>query len=294
MGVEKVHGGVTFTRRRLLAGGVALGVVGLAASCGLFDDDGPERFPYGEAASQFSELWRPSVAPPWSAVVMVHGGSWSSSTDRTLMTKVAKDLAQRGHAVWNIEYRRLGEAGGGWPGTFADVAAAIDDIASRPDDVPVDLDRLVVLGHSSGGQLALWAAARPTLAAETVGARPRVSPRSVVALAPVTDLVSCAEQGNLEGTCEQVVGGPPDLNAGRYARTSPLELLPLGVPQRLFHGLIDTVVPIEQSRAYVAAGTAAGDDVNLTEQPDANHFTVLDPATQAWQQVRATVDQLVA
>ena len=292
---DAVGGGdFTLTRRRLLAGGVALGVAGLAASCGLFDDDeGPERFSYGDAPSQFSELWRPSGDPPWSTVVMIHGGSWSASTDRTLMKKVAKDLADHGHAVWNIEYRRLGEAGGGWPGTFADVAAAIDDVAARPDDVPVDLDRLVVLGHSAGGQLALWAAARAALPGGTVGAGPRVTPRSVVALAPVTDMVDCAEQGGLEGTCEQVEGGPPDQVRGHYARTSPAELVPLGVPQRLFHGLIDTVVPIDQSRAYVQAATAAGDDVTLTEQADANHFTVLEPATAAWRDVRATVDRLL-
>lgn len=284
----------TLTRRRLLAGGVALGVAGLAASCGLFDDDGPEEFSYGDAPSQFSELWRPSGDPPWPTVVMVHGGSWSSSTDRTIMKKIAKDLSDHGYAVWNIEYRRLGEAGGGWPGTFADAARAIDDVASRPDEVPVDLDRLIVLGHSAGGQLALWVAGRAGLPAGTVGAGPQVTPRAVVALAPVTDLAGCAETGALEGTCEQVMDGSPAQVPGHYARTSPQELVPLGVPQRVFHGLVDTVVPIDQSRAYVAAAAAAGDDVTLTEQADANHFTVLEPRTPAWRQVRATVDQLLA
>ena len=224
---------------------------------------------------------------------MVHGGQWSSSTDRRIMDKVAQDLADHGHAVWNIEYRRLGEAGGGWPGTFADVARAIDDVATRPDEVPVDLDRLVVLGHSSGGQLALWAGARHGLPAGTVGASPQVVPRAVVALAPVTDLVGCAEQGALEGTCAQVVGGSPDQVAGRYRRASPLELVPLGIRQRLVHGLVDTVVPVDESRAYVAAATAAGDDAVLTEQADAHHFTVLEPATPAWREVRSTLDLLL-
>lgn len=284
----------TLTRRRLLAGGLALGVAGLAASCGLFDDGGPERFRYGDAPSQFSELWRPAGVPPWRTVVMIHGGSWSSSTDRTLMANVARDLADHGVAVWNIEYRRLGEAGGGWPGTFADVAAAIDDVAARPDDVPVDLGRLVMLGHSAGGQLALWAATRAALPAGSVGADPRVAPRAVVALAPVTDLGGCAVQGALEGTCEQVMGGLPDQVPGHYAATSPLELVPLGVTQRLFHGLVDTVVPLDQSRAYVAAAAGAGDDVTLTEQADANHFTALEPSTPAWQQIRSTIDLLLA
>lgn len=284
----------TFTRRRLLAGGLALGVAGVAASCGLFDDDGPERFSYGDAPSQFSELWRPSGDPPWSTVVMIHGGSWSSSTDRTIMKKVARDLARHGHAVWNIEYRRLGEAGGGWPGTFTDVATAIDDVAARPDEVPVDLDRLVFVGHSAGGQLALWAGARRGLPAGSVGASPQVTPRAVVALSPVTDLAGCARQGALEGTCAEVVGGSPDQVPGRYARTSPLELTPLGLPQRLFHGTVDTVIPLDQSRSYVAAATAAGDDAALTEQADANHFSVLDPSTPAWREVRAQLDQLLS
>ena len=286
--------GATFSRRRLLAGGVALGVAGLAASCGFFGDDGPERFAYGDAPNQFSELWRPANDGPWSTVVTIHGGSWSASTDRTIMDQIAKDLAHQGHAVWNIEYRRLGEAGGGWPGTFADVAKAIDDVATRPNAVPVDLDRLLVLGHSAGGQLALWAAGRTGLPVATVGSAPRVSPRSVVALAPVTDLARCAEQGALEGTCEQVMGGTPEQVPGRYARASPVAMLPLGLPQRLYHGLADTVVPVEESRKYVEAATAAGDDVALAEQADANHFSVLDPDTLAWKQVRATVGQLLA
>ena len=281
------------TRRRLLVGGVALGVGVAAASCGWFGDDGPERFVYGDAPSQFSELWRPSGGGPWPTVVMVHGGSWSDRTDRTIMHGVARDLADHGVAVWNVEYRRLGEAGGGWPGTFADVAAAVDDVGSRPDEVPVDLGRLVVLGHSSGGQLALWTGGRAGLPPGTVGASPGVRPQSVVALAPVSDLTGCADQGALDGTCAAVMGGSPQELPGRYARTSPLARVPIGLPQRLFHGQVDTVVPIDQSRAYVAAAAAAGDDATLTEQPDANHFTVLEPKSAAWGAVRAGVDQLL-
>lgn len=278
-------------RRGLLVVAVVLAL--LATSCGLFDDGGPERFDYGSAPSQFSELWRPSGEGPFPTVVMVHGGSWSDSTDRTLMDDIAGDLADRGIAVWNIEYRRLGQDGGGFPGTFQDVAAAIDDLAARADELGIDTDRVVFLGHSAGGQLALWAAARDRLPAGTVGADPALLPRAVVGLAPVTDLEGCARTGALEGTCAFVMGAPPDEAAGRYDRFSPLALVPLGVPQRLFHGAVDAVVPLSDNEAYVDAATAAGDDATLTVQPDANHFTVLQPDSPAWAQVRDTVQQLL-
>ena len=280
--------------RRHLALVVAVAVLALlAGSCGLFDDDGPERFDYGSAPSQFSELWRPSGVGPWPVVVMVHGGSWSDSTDRTLMDDIAGDLADQGIAVWNIEYRRLGEDGGGFPGTFEDVAAAIDDLATRADELGLDTGRVVFVGHSAGGQLALWAAARDRLPAGTVGAGPDLLPRSVVALAPVTDLEGCARQGALEGTCALVMGASPDEEPGRYDRFSPLALVPLGVPQRLFHGAVDDVVPLSDNEAYVQAATGAGDDATLTVQPDANHFTVLQPDSPAWAQVRDTIQQLL-
>jgi len=265
----------------------------LAPACGLFGGDGPERFAYGSAPSQFSELWRPDGAGPFPAVVMVHGGSWSESTGRDFMDDVARDLADQGIAVWNIEYRRLGEDGGGFPGTFQDVAAAIDDLAGRADDLGIDTDRVVFVGHSAGGQLALWAAARDRLPGGTVGAGPALLPRSVVALAPVTDLEGCAQQGELEGTCAFVMGASPDEAPARYDRFSPLALVPLGVPQRLFHGVADTVLPPSDSDAYVAAAAGAGDDATLTVQPDANHFTVLDANSPAWAQVRDTIELLL-
>lgn len=280
-------------RGALGTGALALVLALLASACGLFGDDGPERFEYGSAPSQFSELWRPEGTGPFPAVVLVHGGSWSESTGRDLMDDVARDLADQGIAVWNIEYRRLGEDGGGFPGTFQDVAAAIDDLSGRADELDIDPDRVVFVGHSAGGQLALWAAARGQLPGGTVGAGPALLPRSVVALAPVTDLEGCARRGELESTCAFVMGASPDEAPNRYDRFSPLALVPLGVPQRLFHGAADTVVAPTDSEAYVAAAAAAGDDATLTVQPDANHFTVLDAATPAWAQVRDTILSLL-
>lgn len=278
-------------RRAFLLVAVALAL--LATSCGLFDDDGPERFEYGSAPSKFSELWRPGGAGPWPVVVMIHGGSWSDGTDRTLMRDIARDLVDRDIAVWNVEYRRLGEDGGGFPGTFEDVAAAIDDLAARAEELELNTDRAVFVGHSAGGQLALWAAARDRLPAGTVGAGPDLLPSAVVGLAPVTDLEGCARRGALEGTCAFVMGAPPDEAAGRYDRFSPQALVPLGVPQRLFHGAVDDVVPLSDTEAYVQAATEAGDDVTLAVQPDANHFTVLQPDSPAWAQVRDTIEQLL-
>lgn len=280
-----------FTRRRVLAAGVAVCVTGFAAACGLFDDEGPERFRYGRHQSQFAEFWKPGVEPPWPVVVMIHGGSWSTSVDRTIMHPVAQDLADRGHAVWNIEYRRLGD-GGGWPATFADVAAAIDAVAAQPDEVPIDPARVILLGHSSGGHLALWAGGRAGLPAGEPGADPRIAPKAVVALDPVPDLARCADEGLVEGACAQLLGDSPAEVPQRYALASPRERLPLGVRQRIFHGTSDEVVPIDYSREYVAAARAAGDDAELIELPFSNHFTVLQPEDAAWAEVTSRIDDL--
>ncbi len=281
-----------FTRRRLLGGGVALGVSGLAAACGLFDDDGPERFGYGNDPLQFAELWKPTADPPWPVVVMVHGGAWLNGVDRTIMDPVARDLAARSYAVWNIEYRRLGDGGGGWPGTFTDVAAAIDAVAARPEKVPVDPERVILLGHSAGGHLALWGAARPGLPAGAPGGGPLITPRAVMALAPIADLARCADEGTVDGACLQLLGGSPAEVPERYAVASPRQRLPIGVRQRVFHGTSDDVLPIGLSRDYVAAASAAGDDAELIELPFANHFTVLEPDGGAWAEVTSRVGAL--
>jgi acetyl esterase/lipase len=234
---------------------------------------------YGDHPDQVGHLHLPLGAGPWPTVILIHGGFWKWGWDRTLMTPLAHDLADRGFAAWNIEYRRVGQAGGGWPGTFEDVATANDVVAELEE---TDASRIAAVGHSAGGQLALWLAARHRLPAGVPGAAPSTRLRGAVSQAGVSNLVQGAVDDLGGGACAALLGGSPDEVPERYAVASPAALLPLGVPQLLVHGGRDDIVPPGQSRAYVEAARAAGDEVELLEDPTADHFDVIEPAHALW------------
>jgi acetyl esterase/lipase len=245
---------------------------------------------YGDHPDQVANLHLPADEPRSApCVVLVHGGFWRERWDRTLMTPLAADLARRGLACWNLEYRRVGQDGGGWPGTFEDVAAGIDALR-RVDGV--DDGRVVVVGHSAGGHLALWSAARRRLPRGAPGAKPGVVPRAVVALAGVCDLAAGSRERLGDGAVDALMGGGPDDLPNRYAVASPAALLPIGVPQLLVHGSRDEHVPPSQSREHLAAAQAAGDEAGLLE-PDADHFDVVDAEHDAWRSVAARLTDLL-
>ena len=248
---------------------------------------------YGDHPDQVGNLHLPAVGEgPWPTVVLVHGGFWKWGWDRTLMTPLARDLAARGFAAWNVEYRRVGQDGGGWPGTLEDAAAAVDALAALDG---VDGARIVTAGHSAGGHLALWLAARHRIAAGQPGAGPRVRPCGAVSQAGVTDLVRGAADGLGGDACRALLGGREPAEAPeRYAAASPAALLPLGVPQLLVHGALDDVVPPAQSRDYAAAARAAGDAVELVELAGADHFDVIEADGPAWAAVLRWLERLRA
>jgi acetyl esterase/lipase len=243
---------------------------------------------YGPAADQFCELFAPANRIA-GVVVVIHGGYWRTRYDRTLMSPVCDDLALRGWAALNVEYRRVGN-GGGWPSTFLDVAAAVDLVA---DIVDLRHVGVAALGHSAGGQLALWAAARPGLPAAAPGAAPRVKIEAVVSQAGVADLALAAGLSrSAEPTRALLGGGPADVPA-RYALASPRERIPLGVPQLVLHGDCDESVPLEISRTYVSAARAANDACDFALLPETGHFEHLDPASDAWQTAVRWLDKSV-
>jgi acetyl esterase/lipase len=203
--------------------------------------------------------------------------------DRTLMTPLASDLARRGIAAWNVEYRRVGQAGGGWPGTFDDVAAAVDHLLGVPE---VDPRRIVTCGHSAGGHLALWAAARPRLPEGAPGSGPRVQVRGAVALAAVCDLERAWRDDLGAGAVTGLVGSFDDVQ-DRYAYSSPSALRPIGVPQLIVHGTADEIVPLSQSQDYAGADSRA----EFVVLEGADHFDVVDPAHASW---KVVVDRLPA
>jgi acetyl esterase/lipase len=229
---------------------------------------------YGTEPDQVADLWLPTNPPPHPVVVLVHGGFWYGQWRRDLMDKLALDLTRRGQAAWNIEYRRIG-TGGGWPVTGEDVARAIDHLGSLAPVHHLDLSRVTLVGHSAGGQLALWAAARR---------QADVRATLVVGLAPLTDLATARVQGlGLHAVEALFAKGPTDPDA------SPIERLPLGVRQLLFHATDDKLVPVEQSRTYTAAAQAAGDPIDYRETPTGGHFTFLDPHSEPWRAVAEAI-----
>jgi acetyl esterase/lipase len=212
--------------------------------------------------------------------VVIHGGFWRDAYDRTLMDELCEDLAATGWAAWNLEYRRLG-GGGGWPETFDDVAAGIDHLDRLVDDLSV----VVTIGHSAGGHLALWAAARP---------EPHARVTHAVAQAGVVDLVEAARIGLSRGAAEELLGGSPSEVRERYDLASPAARLPLGVPQLLVHGGKDEIVPAAMSRAFANSAEAAGDRIELVVHDELGHFEHLDPSSAAWASVRTWLAAIVS
>ena len=216
------------------------------------------------------------------------------------MRGLAAALTAEGYATWSLEYRRLGDPGGGWPGTLEDVGRGADHLREVARAHPLDLDRVVALGHSAGGQLALWLAARPRLAelAPRAGTRPLRAARplrlrGVVSLAGITDLRAGAAGGVCGDAIPRLLGGPPSDHADRLGQSSPIELLPLGVPVRLVCGARDPIVPIDQARSYEAAAKRAGDTVSVEVVEGAGHFELVDPGSSAWPAVREAVRALL-
>ena len=244
-----------------------------------------QRIAYGKSEFQFGELRLPKGAGPHPVVIVIHGGCWLSEYGLGYMGHVAADLTKAGVATWSIEYRRIGNEGGGWPGTFEDVGRAADYLRELAKTHPLDLSRVVATGHSAGGHLALWLAARRTL--------PRESPlysadplplRGVAPLAGVTDLRKTGTACDQE--VRQLMGGAPGEKDAAYQLGSPLERLPIKVPQIVVQGDSDTIIPAAMAREYVEAARKKGDAATLKLIEKAGHFELVDPQSFAWPPIR--------
>jgi acetyl esterase/lipase len=240
---------------------------------------------YGELRQQIGHLRMPADEGLVPIAIVIHGGCWLSDFDLTGTSAMSAALTARGIATWNIEYRRLGNRGGGWPGSFEDVATATDHLRELAVQYPIDLDRIIAIGHSAGAQLAMWLAARRKLPPSAPGATDPLPIHGVVSLAGVTDLVN-AERFNVCGSSvRRLLRGSPEREPERYALTSPANLLPLGVPQILFHGSRDPVVRPVFSSAYVVAAQKAGDMARFVELEAAGHFEPVSPRSAVWPKI---------
>lgn len=238
-----------------------------------------QRFDYGSDPSQYVELYRPKGVGRPGVVVVIHGGFWRAQYDLSLGRPLAADLASSGWSAVNVEYRRVG-SGGGWPGTFDDVAAAIDLLA----DLDVDTSRVTTLGHSAGGQLAVWAGCRR-------GARVPVT--GVVSQAGVLGLRAAFRDGVGARAVPDLLGGTPDEVPDRYDAADPIALVPAPVPVVCVHAAADDTVPIALSEDYVAAAIVAGGNARLV-RTSGDHYTVVDPSSSDWRLCVDAVDELTA
>ncbi len=254
------------------------------------------RLAYGREALQFGELRLPDGVGPFPTAILIHGGFWRNPYDLTLMTGLAADLAGRGIAAWNIEYRRVGDTGGGWPNTLLDVARAADHLLTLGARYPLDLDKVVPIGHSAGGQLAFWLAARHRIPPDSALAPPHTpfALAGAISQAGAVDLDMTWRMNLGKGAAAELLGGSPTAVPERYAAASPAVLLPLGIPQALVHGTADDRVPYAVSAAYVQVAQAAGDDVTLIALPGIDHFALIDAASQAWAKTVEALQKLLA
>ncbi|QMU74910.1 alpha/beta hydrolase [Streptacidiphilus sp. PB12-B1b] len=248
---------------------------------------------YGPLPEQVVDLRLPD-APARTLVVLVHGGFWRAAYDRTHTGPLADALARAGFAVAVPEYRRMDSPGGGWPGTFDDVAAFTDALDPQaPDGIcarhGLRPERTVLVGHSAGGHLALWAAGRHRLP-EGSPWRTGRRPDRVVPLAGCVSLALCDALGLDDGAAAGLLGGGAAELPDRYALADPAALLPLGVPVTLLHGVEDVTVPPEVSRDYAARAGRAGDPVELVELPALEHFALIDPDSAAWPTLLAAIN----
>lgn len=284
------------TRRRAILGGVGAVVAGAAAAVGLRRGpsvpEGTTRTvdTYGTAKQQDAQWWVPAaVSGKLPTVVLVHGGFWRPGYDRSLEDGVAADLVGRGFLVLNVDYR---SSAAPWPTTMTDAATAYDLLVTGTHADRVDPARVAVVGHSAGGHLALWLAARHRLPAGAPGASPKgPRPKLAVGQAPCAALTVGAAEDLGAGAVLALLGGTPAQVPDRYAVADPTALVPTGIRTVCISGEGDSTVPIRQSEVFVSAAKQAGEDATLVRVPG-DHFVHLDASSEAIDALRTELAKL--
>jgi acetyl esterase/lipase len=257
------------------------------------------RFSYGTDASQVGELRVPSGVGPYPVVILIHGGCFRAEFAKFgELGPIGDALKTKGIATWNIEYRRLGQPGSGWPGTYLDIGRGVDYLRSIAMQNHLDLTRVIVVGHSAGGHFAMWVAARSHL--------PENSPIYVSDPLPVRGVIDLAGVPNIEAyipfeqhgcgkaVVEQMLGGTPADVPDHYAQASASRMLPLGVPQTLIWGQRDDLVPLALGETYTQTAKRAGDPARLLTLPAVGHFEIATPFSPTWPAVEGEILSLLA
>ena len=240
------------------------------------------RVAYGTDPNQFGDIRLPKSKGPFPVAMNIHGGYWRSKYDLTHAGHVCAALTAKGIATWNIEYRRVGNPGGGWPGTFEDIRNAYRFLPQLAKRYNLDATKALVMGHSAGGQLALCLAAHES------------SLRSVISLAGVVDLQQAWELHLSHDAVVEFLGGKPNEVPEHYREADPMQLsISAATTQWLIHGAADTDVPANFSRDYAEQKKRKGENVHYLEISAAGHFELIDPRSIAWPKVEATALHLL-
>lgn len=259
------------------------------------------RIHYGPGPYQFGDLWIPQTRSPLPLVVFFHGGWWKSEYDLSYAGSLCSALKEEGIATWSVEYRRVGETGGGWPATFQDAAAGFDYVATLGKNYPLDLSRVFTMGHSAGGHLAFWVAGRHHLDPDSdlYQPRPTVPLRGAISLAGAVDLrlaVDLSGDATFANDKHQVfalMGGTPQGLPERYRAGNPGDLLPFQAPQLLIQGTEDDQIPLDLPARWADKSRRLGDRATVMIIPSADHDDVVDPGSGAWESVRQSVRKMI-
>ena len=253
------------------------------------------RTSYGEDPSQFAELRFPTGKGPFPLLFVVHGGFWQSRYDLWHIGHLCAAFTSKGIITCNIEYRRIGNPGGGWPGTFQDISLSTHSIVETTSSDPrFDHARTAILGHSAGGHLALWLAGSHRISeGSPIHVDQKQAVTKAISLAGVSDLRLAWKQRLGHGIVTRLMGGTPNEVPDRYDACSPIELLPTGASQALIHGTDDDTVPFFQSEAYVEKAEKLGDWPTLVKLNGVGHFELIDPESEAWSRVARAVLSLL-
>lgn len=239
------------------------------------------RVAYGGDENQFVDLRLPKQKGPHALALVIHGGYWRARYDLEYAGHLCAALTAKGIATANLEYRRVGNPGGGWPGTFSDIRAGYQFLTQNARKYEFDTRRIVAIGHSAGGQLGLCLAARET------------GVKSVISLAGVVDLQRAYELHLSNDAMVEFLGGKPEEVADHYREADPMKLA-IAARQWLVHGAMDDIVPPAFSKDYVSAKQKMKEDAQLVEIAKAGHFEVVDPRSGAWKDVERVVMEAAA
>ena len=250
----------------------------------------PSRYRYGDDPEQFADLYVPADHGPHPVLIVVHGGGFLAERTLAGIAPACAALAEHGLAVWSVEYRRVGNEGGGWPGTWHDLASGADKLRDIEREHELDLSRVVTLGHSAGTSLAFWLAARHKVRPSSGIYRDDPLPvMGAISVAGGLDQRAAYAYSRGGGIWKFMFGGSPEEVPERYAATNPRDMLPLGIPQLLIHGDADQVIHISWSKSYYQIAAAAGERVRLVVIDNADHIGVRDPSSEFWPPARDAI-----